>query len=237
MNGFLRIVQLVDSAFPTGAFSHSFGLETCLQERRITSIREYISWLEQYIAGGIAPLEGAGVYWSWIYTDRYRQRTSSGEAKDRLLELSRRMAVSRLAAESRNGAGKIGKRYLYNVKAIYPGSGLELYESWIAEEKSEASAAVVHGWICRYLEIPVETAVLSFLFQSVNTMIQNTIRMWDLGQTDGQKVLARTFPLLEKEAAALISHPREPDEMFNANVAQEIAAMRHETLYSRLFMS
>lgn len=237
MSSFLQVAQLVDSAFPTGAFSHSFGLETMLQEQRIMSIPAYISWLEQYISGGVAPLEGTGVCWSWMYADMYLQQEKKAEAKQNLLKLSRRLTASKLAMESRAGVSKIGKRYLHTVKAVYPHSGLDHYEQWIKDGEGDANAAIVHGWICCYLKVPLETAVLSYLFQSLNSMIQNTIRMWSLGQTDAQRVLAITFPLLEREAAAIAAHALLPEKMFNANVMQEIASMRHETLYSRLFMS
>ncbi|WP_338552166.1 urease accessory UreF family protein [Paenibacillus sp. KS-LC4] len=240
MISFLQVAQLVDSAFPTGAFSHSFGLETYVQEERIRTIPDFLKWMDSYICGTVAPIEGTGVYWSAIWVPAYLQQPEQQEReaiKAKLLDLSRRMTGTRLARESREGASKIGKRYLHTVQAVYPESLLGDYAAWIKQERGDANAAIVHGWICGYLQLTPHMAVLSFLYQTVNSMLQNVIRMWSLGQTDGQKIMTALFPLLEREAAAIAAKPLLPEQMYTANVMQEIAAMRHESLYSRLFMS
>ncbi|SFE40550.1 urease accessory protein [Paenibacillus algorifonticola] len=240
MLSFLQVAQLVDSAFPTGAFSHSFGLETYVQEERIRTIPDFLAWMDSYIRGTVTPIEGTGVYWSAIWVPAYLQQSEQREQeaiKAKLLDLSRRMTGTRLARESREGASKIGKRYLHTVQAVYPEAQLGDYAAWIKHERGDANAAIVHGWICAYLQLTPHMAVLSFLYQTVNSMLQNLIRMWSLGQTDGQKIMTALFPLLEREAAAITGEPLLPSEMYTANVMQEIAAMRHESLYSRLFMS
>ncbi|ANY68378.1 hypothetical protein BBD42_19300 [Paenibacillus sp. BIHB 4019] len=244
MMSFLQVAQLVDSAFPTGAFSHSFGLETYVQEERIRTIPDFLTWMEGYIQGTVSPIEGTGVYWSAIWVPAYLQQSrqqsekqEQDKIKSKLLDLSRRMTGTRLARESREGASKIGKRYLHTVQAVYPETLLGDYASWIKHERGDANAAIVHGWICAFLQLTPHMAVLSFLYQTVNSMLQNLIRMWSLGQTDGQKIMTALFPLLEREAAAITAEPLLPSQMYTANVMQEIAAMRHESLYSRLFMS
>ncbi len=44
-----RVLQLCDSAFPSGAFSHSFGLETAVAEGRIGDAAAFTGWLSAYI--------------------------------------------------------------------------------------------------------------------------------------------------------------------------------------------
>jgi len=45
------------------------------------------------------------------------------------------------------------------------------------------------------------------------------------------------LPLLEKEAENLVQQPPALEQLASGAPVQEIQAMRHERLYSRLFMS
>ncbi|MFB6732405.1 urease accessory protein UreF, partial [Bacillus mobilis] len=45
----LNLLQISDSNFPTGSFSHSFGLETFIQEGQVTSKAEFFKWVNRYI--------------------------------------------------------------------------------------------------------------------------------------------------------------------------------------------
>jgi urease accessory protein len=56
-----------------------------------------------------------------------------------------------------------------------------------------------------------------------------------MGQTDGQIMIRRLIPIIEAEWAKVSKQPS--NTLFSYAIAQEIRAMNHETLYSRLFMS
>ncbi|GAB7388382.1 urease accessory protein UreF [Bacillaceae bacterium] len=238
----LSLLPLLDSAFPTGAFSHSFGLETALQERRIKHPSELSRWLASYIKGSLVPTEGAAVFWAHGLVRKMREMGKREEAArdgicERLKELDRRLTVSKLAREAREGGMKIGRRYLRIVAELYPCSGIDEYEAWIREGTCYGHPCVVHGWICAYLDQPAKTAVLSHLYAGVNNLLQNAMRAMAIGQTAGQKVLHGLLPLLEREAENLVRHPPAQENLFSFVPVQEIQAMRHERLYSRLFMS
>ena len=321
----LNLLPLLDSAFPTGAFSHSFGMETAIQENKVRHPAELADWLTAYIKGNVVPMEGAGVYWAYQWVsqcmeevpDSHRQRQtihhSSSAASEKarhisltwsqsvhhpgatfsemhqpsltvaksvhqsssmserhpnsilagahgtgtmlpetvhrrsltvseliavlLQDLDQRLTVSRLARESREGGIKMGRRYLRLLTELYPEAGLAKYERWIREEKCYGNSAVVHGWICAYLKQGVASAVLSYLYVSTNNLIQNAIRAMSLGHTMGQKLLHQMLPLLEKEAEDLIQKPPSFEQLASGAPVQEIQAMRHERLYSRIFMS
>ena len=44
----LRLFQFCDSQFPTGAFSHSFGLETYIQRETVHDTETFIKWLHLF---------------------------------------------------------------------------------------------------------------------------------------------------------------------------------------------
>jgi urease accessory protein len=45
----LSLFQLCDSNFPTGAFSHSFGLESYIQENTVHNPDTFRQWLHVYL--------------------------------------------------------------------------------------------------------------------------------------------------------------------------------------------
>ena len=45
MNNILSLFQLCDSNFPTGAFSHSYGLESYIQEDKVHDQATFLEWL------------------------------------------------------------------------------------------------------------------------------------------------------------------------------------------------
>ena len=48
-NNILSLFQLCDSNFPTGAFSHSYGLESYIQENTVHNQETFFQWLQVYI--------------------------------------------------------------------------------------------------------------------------------------------------------------------------------------------
>ncbi len=234
--GFLSLLQLIDSAFPTGAFAHSFGLETAIQEGRVHSGGELFAWLASYTRGSLTPFDAVGVYFAHRYALEAAAVGADWEGGP-LIDLDRRLTVARLARESREGSIKIAKRYLHMALELHPESGLDRYAGWIREGTCFGSVPLIHGWMSAYLGQTPRMAMLTHLYAAVNSLLQVALRAMAIGQTEGHKVLRALFPLLENETERVLDCPPDPQGMSCDAFVQEIAAMRHETLYSRLFMS
>jgi urease accessory protein len=69
----------------------------------------------------------------------------------------------------------------------------------------------------------------------VANLVSAGVRLVPLGQTDGLRVLARLEPLLATLVSAALSS--ELADLGGAAVLSDIASMRHETQYTRLFRS
>ena len=52
-----RFLQLCDSVFPSGAFSHSFGLETAIAERGLAGAAGVRAWIADYLERSLATLD------------------------------------------------------------------------------------------------------------------------------------------------------------------------------------
>ncbi|HET7580093.1 MAG TPA: urease accessory UreF family protein [Bacillales bacterium] len=234
----LALFQLVDSAFPTGAFSHSFGLETAFKENKINRPEELNEWLRSFILASLVPTEGIAVYISYQAIQRASSLEELPETiQEDLQRLDRKLTFSKKASESREGSVKIGKRYLKVVHTLYPESGLDQYTRWIDKQLCFGNPAIVHGWLSAYLEVPPEEAIFTHLYTSVNNMLQGALRMAAVGQTDVQLIMQKLYPLMTEESEKIVQDSPDEGDLCNYAVIQETEAMIHETLYSRLFMS
>ncbi|SIQ09791.1 urease accessory UreF family protein [Paenibacillus sp. RU4T] len=219
--------QLLDSALPIGGFSHSFGLETLIQEGGIRSSAD----LEQYLR---AMLEQ-----SWATTDAlvvsavYRD-APAGEYR-RLWAAERIVHVQRIGTETRSGMEKMGRRLLALAASIYPGCRMEELEKAYREGECLLTHPLVFGWICWQSGIGREQAVQGWLYGSIGNAVNSALRLMAIGQTEAQRMLA----MLSADAgrAAGITLGMEPEEAWSNMPYAELAMIRHETLYSRLFMS
>ena len=234
--GFLSLLQLIDSAFPTGAFVHSFGLETAIQEGRVRSAGELFAWLASYIRGSLTPFDAVGVYFAHRYALEAAAVGADWEGGP-LIDLDRRLTVARLARESREGSIKIAKRCLHMALELHPDCGLDGYAGWIRAGTCFGSVPLIHGWMSAYLGQTARMAMLTHLYAAVNSLLQVALRAMAIGQTEGHKVMRTLLPLLVSETERVLGCPPDPQNMSCDAFVQEIAAMRHETLYSRLFMS
>ncbi|WP_127529639.1 urease accessory protein UreF [Paenibacillus kobensis] len=227
MRNWLALQQLLDSAIPIGGFSHSFGLETMVQEGRMTSSAE----LEMYVRTMLTH--------SWATSDAmvikavYRD-VPPGEW-NRLWAVERLVHMQRLAIETRQGVEKMGKRLLKLAADIWPELDMSEAASAVREGRCLATLPLIHGLVCLRLGVPLQQAAESYFYTCIVTTINSALRLMSIGQTEGQRLVARLTPMtpLAWNAASEL----EPEDAYSNMPMAEMAMIRHETLYSRLFMS
>ncbi|MGZ0085901.1 urease accessory protein UreF [Caldibacillus thermoamylovorans] len=219
----LWLLQLSDSNFPSGAFSHSFGFETYMYNEQICDAKTFRESLIVYIQTQLT------------YTDGLACRIAYEQLKANSIEglqrLNETLFALCLAKETREGTRMIGERLWKLCRHIY--SVDELDE--IVQTKQSIHPAIVFAAVGRKIGATKQTTVLTYLFASVQTMVQNAVRGIPIGQTDGQQLLVMVQPYLI-HATNIIEMLGE-EELGAAAVGLEIAQMQHERLPVRLFMS
>ena len=83
--------------------------------------------------------------------------------------------------------------------------------------------------------IAIEPALSAYLHAVTANLISAGVRLIPLGQTDGQRLLAALEPIVASTAARALITPL--DQIGSAAFRADIASMRHETQYTRLFRS
>ncbi|CAG7659113.1 urease accessory protein UreF [Paenibacillus allorhizosphaerae] len=224
----LAYTQLLDSALPIGGFSHSFGLETMVQSGRIERAEQLKHYIEAMLFHSWGPVDALAV--KAVY------RLAPDKRYAELWRIDREQHVQRVAAETRDGVAKMGRRLYQLTRAMYPNLEWEPLTGALQSKECIGTHPLIHGWVSHELQAPLAVAVEGYLYTCTMTCINSGLRLMSLGQTDGQRLLASLLPSIAEAAQQTESLDPLADGYGSVPYA-EIAMMRHEGLYSRLFMS
>lgn len=226
-NKILSLFQLCDSNFPTGAFSHSYGLESYIQENTVHNHDTFFAWLQVYIKEQLIYSDGLAS--SLVYQALEEKNLANVWKLDRLL------TVQNLPRETREGSQRMGERMLLLVQSLYEIPILAIYQKRIEQKQSFGHPALVFTLVSHHLGVPKSTTVLFYLYSAVSSLVQNAVRGIPLGQTSGQKILRDAQPAL-REVVGKIEQLDETDFGI-VSPGIELSQMRHERVNIRIFMS
>ena len=219
-----RLMAWLSPSFPVGAFSYSSGLEWAVETGDVTDAATLQRWLRTVVAHGNGFCDGV------FFAQAYRAVAASEEA--RLREVAELAAAFTPSKERQLETTAQGQAFLQTVRAAWSCDALEKFAGeWdgaVAYPVAVAVAAVGHS-------IPLEPALHAYLHAVVANLVSAGVRLIPLGQTDGQRLLAALQELIhETSGRALLATL---DDLGSAAFRADLASMRHESQYTRLFRS
>ncbi|GGI43257.1 urease accessory protein UreF [Mammaliicoccus stepanovicii] len=223
----LRLFQFCDSQIPTGAFSHSFGLETYIQKNRVYDGPSFTQWLKQFLKEQL------------VYSDCLAMRVIYEALKnndmDTVMKYDNLLFVQNLPKETRTGSKQMGTRLLKLAMELYESEWLVQYQKKVSEKKAYAHPAICFVMIGYKLEVSIERIIEYYLYQNIVSLTQNAVRAIPLGQTEGQKMITTIIPEIES-MKNMVFELKEEDFGITAP-GLEINQMEHEHLGVRIFIS
>lgn len=226
-NRLLSLLQLADSNFPSGAFSHSFGLETYIQEEAVNRKETFFEWVRVYLEKQLTFTDG--------FACRLTYEALSKNEIAAIWKLDRLLFVQNMPVESREANRRIGERLIRIGIDLYSVPLLNDYLKRIRAKEAYGHPAIAFAIISHFLQIDKIQTILTFLYTTMATLVQNGVRGIPLGQTAGQRILLELHPYLLKTTEKI--EMLEIDDFGAVAPGLEIAQMRHEQLHVRLFMS
>jgi urease accessory protein len=219
-----RLMSWLSPSYPVGAYSYSGGLEWAVQAGDVKDADTLRDWLSVLLAQGAAFCDA--VFFAHAHS---AVRAEDDGALSVVSELACAFAASR---ERHLETTAQGSAFFDATHAAWPCAALERLRSVptkpVAYPVAVAVAAAGHG-------ITVAPALHAYLHAVTANLISAGVRLIPLGQTDGQRVLAALASVVAEVAERALATPL--DEVGAAAFRVDIAGMRHETQYTRLFRS
>lgn len=215
----LWLLQANDTAYPSGAYAHSFGLEELVEAGVVGNAADVEKFLEKQVLPALLTFEIP-------FFVRAHAAAVAGDA-GLLLEMDRELDAWRIPAELRDASRRIGSQRLDLLAQLDP-SPLILRH----RELSPRS----HHLVVTALELsglPVAQAARAFAFQSIAGLTAASMKLMRIGQTSCQQIARRTLIRLGEQIDTALC--QEPDGWFNPLL--EIASLRHARAHARLFIS
>jgi urease accessory protein len=219
-----RLMTWLSPAFPVGAFSYSSGLEWAIEAGDITDAAALRDWL------GAMLTDGPG-FNDAVFLREAQRAAAAGDlaALAGVAELAVAMVPSR---ERLLETTAQGRAFMEIAGAAWSVEGLSPLAAAIG---AQPAYPVAVGVLCASHAIPAALAVNAFLHAVTSNWISAAARLVPLGQTDAQRTLAALEGVIAATAARAIDATLE--ELGSATFRADLASLRHETQYTRLFRS
>ena len=220
----LTLLQLTDSFFPTGAFAHSFGLETYVQLGLVNAPETFEMFLRSTLHHSLRNGDAVAIGLTYKATEI-----------EGVVDLDARLTAMKVARESREGSIKIGKQFLRNTAILERNEMLDEYAERVRSGRCAGHHAIAYGLVASAAKIDLFSAVLGYLHAHVVGQVSAAVRLIPLKPTDGQGIIDAIRPDLID--VARFAERAGMDDLGGFTPGLDIRGMQHERLYSRLFIS
>ncbi len=216
-----RLMSWLSPAYPVGAYTYSHGLEWSVEAGEVHDAPSARDWLTGVLRFGGGRSDAILLL--------HAMRAPDAASLGALAALGVALCAGR---ERRLETTAQGRAFVEATRAAWPCARLAQLD---AVDLRALPYPVAVGVAAAGHDIAPDAACLAYLHAFVANLVSAAVRLVPLGQSDGQRLLAGfeagVAETAEAAAAATL------DDIGGATLLADIAAMRHETQYSRLFRS
>lgn len=217
----LPLLVWLSPSFPTGAFAYSHGLEWAVEVGDVHDAMSLSGWLADLVAHGAMRAD------SIILASAF-----AGTTRDRLGLNELALALSS-ARERRLETTTQGNAFLLAVQGAWPAPAIAAFATALGEADvsypiAVGTAAAAHG-------LALRPTLEAFALAAIGNLVSAAVRLGPVGQSEAQAIIAKLCPSVSRLAA--FAETATLDDLGTAAWRCDIAGMRHETQYSRLFRS
>jgi urease accessory protein len=214
----LAALQLGDSAFPSGAFTQSYGLETLVGERAVSSAADVERVLDAHLRHRLAKADLPALLAAHL--------AATETDPDLVLRIDAALTAIKMTREERQASHRMGARLLTEARRLAPHPMLE---------STPQNAAVAFALAGVAMGLSARDAAVTYAYSFASSLISASMRLLRIGHGEAQAVLRRSHPVVERAVDDAETIPW--DALCPYAPRLEVAAARHEHSPARLFAS
>jgi len=219
-----RLMTWLSPAFPVGAFSYSSGIEWAVEAGDITDAASLKDWLSSMLTDGSGFCDG-------IFLAHVHRAVSAGD-DNTLREIAELAAAFVPSKERQLETTSQGRAFIEIARSAWNHDRLERL---IVACDAAIVYPVAVGLVSAAHKIPLAATMHGFFHAVTSNWISAGARLVPLGQTDSQRVLAALEPVVVATGTRAMAASL--DDLGGATFRADLASLRHETQYTRLFRS
>jgi urease accessory protein len=231
LTGFLSALQLSDSAFPSGRYTLSYGLEGFVQNGELGArpSAALTTLVSDSIRLSAAPSDGVALACAHRALDCHARSIDL----DLVTSADERLTAVKLVAEARRASARTGRALLATAEAAFDIAALRPYTERVSASRLPGNHAVVLGLVSASLGIRRLEAVAGELYAFAAGWASAAVRLGLLDHRASQRLLNRVTPVVAQ--AALRAADRDVEEISSSALLPDVMSMRHEQANLRLF--
>ena len=223
------LLQAGDSYYPTGAYAHSFGLEGLVQAGMVrdrATLRDFV-FLSVLPALRQAELP--------LAAHAFRALDPAASDWDKVGELCILSHALKSAREARAATENIGRQRAELAANLHAHPLAKEYLTRGTQNGWPFSSAISAALEGRVLGAPLEAVLAGVMYAAIGGLLAASMKILRLGQNGSQTLLTEALGQAPAIIAAASVVPFDEIGWFNPWL--DIAAARHETADSRMFIS
>jgi urease accessory protein len=218
--------QLLDSAFPSGTYTLSHGLEGYAQARAIDG-DGVAALLDDLLLHAIGPTDATAL--------ALAHRGALEDRWDAVCEADARLHASKLTRETRQASLRIGRQLLPLCGEVFPSPQLARLTELAGAGETLATQAVVTGVTYAGADVPREEAVAADLFAFCTSFAGAALRLRLADHRGAQRLVRGAAPAIEAATAAALR--RRIEDLGGCAPVADVMSARHERADAKLFAS
>ena len=218
----LKTLQISDSAFPSGSFAFSGGLEALTKDR------------ENFVAQDLLFILESQIIPRWFEFDRFFLRNAyncSGNIS-KLIDVDRNCHVQ----NTNEGLAKASRRIGRSLISVHKSMQTQFVQEFSIEAAARSRAGtwgyepVVRGLVGFGMDIDIDMVEIGALYGALYSVISSGIRLNVVGSIKAQEIMASLIPIIEQKLLGEL-----PTVATTSSLLADIAASRRNMLDVSLF--
>ena len=222
--GLYKLQTWFSPSYPVGAYSYSHGLENACETGLVTNVDQAVDWIGEIITSGNGFADA-------VFVNQCHQAIA-GRDHSGLKDIAEYASAFCGSAELRLETRSQGAAFIDVIQKVEPNCGIDtLCKVW----PGPYPYPLVIGAAAAALHINRSALTGAFLHGFAANLSSALVRIIPLGQSDGQRIIARLAPVVAKTTAKALSTRYQ--DLTTAAMMVDLTSMQHESQYTRLFRS